>query len=326
MQRRLFEYGGERRLDELPHVLTAISEADQMPELIPRLRAEGELLANDAHARHEIFVLIDNFEEFSDEIARERTMLQELAGMARRYGRDGLHFIISTLPTTNKNDLQKRIQAANLGIGLRTVQALETFQVRRLPRSMNNGELPIGRGFVVKAGQPRMMQVATPYAENGTAPAIDPEDEADVMQQALDRWVHYLCEKYPGQRAEWASPPEPAAAAPATPQQSARAQRMLRVLRAGMHKEIAHLQEGNGAEGSLLATLLQHMDISGATDEATLAPYLKELLIKENRASSNLKMSRADAESMCDLMDTDTLLLQLESLLAKELQAEGQPE
>ena len=37
----------------------------------------------------ELFIIIDNFDDLSEEIERNRDLARDLATMARRYGRDG---------------------------------------------------------------------------------------------------------------------------------------------------------------------------------------------------------------------------------------------
>lgn len=325
MQRKFFEYGGTHRLDELPHVLATISELEQVRDLMVKLQAEAEALANQPDANHELFVLIDNYEEFSEEIEKERNLPRDLAALVRRYGRDGLHFIISGTLDGAKSDLQRRILSANFGIGLQTAQALDTFRVARVPAALRRGELPPGRGYVVKAGQLSLIQVAIPHGTNGVAPANgngngnrngDNENEAEHLIQALDYWVQQLCTRYAGQQATWASgAPRPEPTQAATPQQSAKLRRMITLLQAGMRKELARLQGGNGdgAEGWLTTALVEQMNASNWQDEALVIPLLKDLWIKEQMATGIY--SREDAEEMFNTWDIDSVLSMLEPLL-----------
>ena len=79
-------------------------------------------------------------------------------------------------------------------------------QLRR-PPGLQDRELAVGRGFVVKSGQPTMMQVAAPYALYSTAEAPDLDDDAAAAQiaQALDSWVKLIRNKTSGQQAVWAN-------------------------------------------------------------------------------------------------------------------------
>lgn len=116
-----------------------------------------------------------------------RDAARDLAGLARRYGRDGLHFIAAgALDSTS--ELRRRIQQNNYGIGLRSVQAVDTLRVTRRPAGFRGKELPVGRGFIVKSGIPTMIQVATPYEGMGvTVTGTELEDEEEKMPR---RWIN----------------------------------------------------------------------------------------------------------------------------------------
>ena len=148
---------------ELPHVLAIIEEVDELVTLLPKLRNECAALA-DAQAR-ELFIFIDNFDDFSDELITRRPLNEELAQMARRFGRDGLHFVIagSTELTSASAELRRRVQSSNYGLGLRISQTLDALRVNKRPAGIQDQELPIGRGYLVKSGAATLIQVATPY-------------------------------------------------------------------------------------------------------------------------------------------------------------------
>ena len=82
-QRKMIEYGGERKLTDLPFVLAAISEIEEMEGLLANLRSEGERLAGSGR---ELFVFIDNFDDFSEEVETSRNLPRDLAGLVRRFG------------------------------------------------------------------------------------------------------------------------------------------------------------------------------------------------------------------------------------------------
>ena len=90
------------------------------------------------------------------------------------------------------NDLRRRVQGSNFGIGLVTAQAVETLRVSRTPTAVRNRALNTGRGFTVKSGQPTMIQVATPYDGMGititAANGDEPEDEEEI-DVATHAWV-----------------------------------------------------------------------------------------------------------------------------------------
>ncbi len=174
-QRRLFDYGGRHKLLELPHVLATIDEIDELVELLPRLRSACVALA-EADPPRELFIFIDNFDDFGDELVNKRQLDQELAQLARRAGRDGLHFVIagSTELTSITAELRRRVQASNYGLGLRIGQALDTLRVNKRPAGMQDKELTIGRGYLVKAGAATLLQVATPYTDQARRDAAAP--------------------------------------------------------------------------------------------------------------------------------------------------------
>jgi S-DNA-T family DNA segregation ATPase FtsK/SpoIIIE len=206
MQRRLFDYGGRHKLTELPHVLATVDEIEELVELMPRLRNACAALA-EADPPRELFIFIDNFDDFGDELVNKRQLDQELAQLARRAGRDGLHFVIagSTELTIITAELRRRVQASNYGLGLRIGQALDTLRVNKRPAGMQNKELPIGRGYLVKAGAATLLQVATPYTDQvGETPFS--AGIAATPVQALDGWVERILARYPDERALWGKP------------------------------------------------------------------------------------------------------------------------
>jgi hypothetical protein len=102
------------------------------------------------------------------------------------------------------SDMGRILLASNFGIGLRTAAALDTLRVNKIPGSVRDRELGVGRGYIVKAGQTTMIQVATPYQDavaqdaaaalqGGQAPAGE-DDDAAVL--ALDAWVAELEERW----------------------------------------------------------------------------------------------------------------------------------
>ncbi len=318
MQRKFFDYGGERRLDELPHVLETVSEPEQVRELVGHLKTEAEVLAQQQpRAAYELFVLIDNYDEFADEIEKDRDLGRDLAALARRYGRDGLHFLISGTLDGGKNDFLRRVLAANFGIALQTTQAIETFRVARIPAALRRGELVPGRGYVIKSGQLALVQIALPYATNGllalNGASANGSSAADPLPSALDRRVAQICARYPDQRVSWAvATPDAATPTAATAAQpSARTQQMIKLLQAGMRKELAGLPagagDGNGTEGLLVAALVQQLNSDGWHNEAVLMPMLRQLWVKEH-ARTGLNVEMFDT-------DLDTVLRLLENLL-----------
>jgi hypothetical protein len=154
-----------------------------------------------------LFIFIDNFDDFGDELVNKRQLDQELAQLARRAGRDGLHFVVagSTEITSVTAELRRRVQTSNYGLGLRISQALDVLRVNKRPAGMQDKELPIGRGYLVKAGAATLFQVATPYTDQAVATPL-PVGVAITPAQALDGWVERILTRHPEERATWGRP------------------------------------------------------------------------------------------------------------------------
>jgi hypothetical protein len=186
-------------------VVTAVTEPEQIETIVNNLKAECRVLAAEDSNR-ELFVIIDNFDDFVEELSRLRDAERDFSGLARRYGRDGLHIIAAGNFDTS-SELRRRVQQSNYGIGLRSAQAVDTLRATRRPAGLRGKELPPGRGFTVKSGVPTMVQVATPYDGMGIKfSGSDVDDEEEKIALALDKWVGMIAEQYPDQKADWAEP------------------------------------------------------------------------------------------------------------------------
>ncbi len=313
-QRKFVEYDGQHRLDELPHVLAAISEAEQMEALLANLKTECEAMA--AQGDYELFIIIDNYDDLAEEIERIRDLPRDLAGLARRFGRDGLHFVIAGALDSGINELRRRVQASNYGIGLRTAQSVETLRVGRTPSEVRGKEVQIGRGFIVKSGQPTMIQVATPYVSKGMAVAEAGADEAPVSQ-ALDYWVEKIKTRYPDQPTAWAAPVAggatgggPGAAAP----QSEKSARLMGLLQRGLRHELARVEEGQPADNLVAAKLVQ-LDMASWNNEEKLMALLREMWVNQKRASG---LPEDMIKLTLDVMDDESILLDVAAALPQE--------
>ena len=114
--------------------------------------AEGAWLAsNNAGAgqsdrNREIFVFIDNFDDFSEEIENQRPLVESMGRLMRRYQREGMHFVVAFTPEASTSDLRRRVLSSNYGIGLQTAQAVDVLKVARTPAGVRDKSLPVGRG------------------------------------------------------------------------------------------------------------------------------------------------------------------------------------
>lgn len=334
LQARFIHYGGNEGLHKLPHVAATVVDPSELPALAQKLEAECLTFDGDSNAvnnngssngnnaessKREIYVIIDNFDELSDETINTRdgdvrNAGQMLARIARRYGARGVHFIAAgTFGSTS--DLGRNIMASNYGIGLRTGSALDTLRVSRIPVSLRDKEQNIGRGFIVKSGQITQVQVATPYQDNSDLEIVgDDEGARDDLgadnetrnPMALDRWVSEI-------KARWQDAPpvtwlhmgeQENVAAPTTEQvvESVQVVAMRSLLERAMRWELTTPQNGDGA-----TLTLNWLGLSRAEQslESVLFKLCREALIKRLRADG-----MPDPEIFVDLFqDAENLVM-----------------
>lgn len=206
-QQRFFKYGGQHTLGDLPHVLAAVSEKEQVKGVIENLKYEYQAWP-EGRAHPEIFIIADNYDDFGNVIGSgtRATEYGEMAELARKYGPSGLHFVIggSLGILRSLDELMKQVVSPRYGLGLDSSDAPGALGGR-----VRGGgdEFPPGRGYVVKAGRIALIQTAIPHNESD-------------LEGSLDQWVEEISAAYP-QRARWykdINPPEPkeTEAAPAT--------------------------------------------------------------------------------------------------------------
>jgi hypothetical protein len=195
-QRRFFEYGGKHNLGELPQVIQVVQRVEQLEAMVANLSAECKLLAESAGKNH-IYVMVDNYDSFSDEGAsKNRKSFESMSLLAREYGTAGLHFVAagSLSGFSGIEDLRKQILSSSYGIALQSADAVDKLN-GRMPRSLKDVELPAGRAFAIKSGRTAMLQLAVPYTSD------------DAVEPSLDAWVEKLCADFAGQKAAWSSQP-----------------------------------------------------------------------------------------------------------------------
>lgn len=189
-QRRFASYGGEKNLEQLPQVIQLVSKAEDMKPLVENLKVECAQLAA---KRRRIFLLADNYDSLTDELGRG-SLLTDLGVLAREYGTAGFHVVIAGSPAlmSAADDLRKQVSSSSFGIALQTADAVGRIN-GKMPRSLAEAELPMGRAFVVKSGRTFMVQVATPYLTD------------DAVEESLDEWVTRIGEKWPLEngKVEW---------------------------------------------------------------------------------------------------------------------------
>ncbi len=204
LQRKLVQHQGQFTLGGLPQVLEVIEEEEGLPDLVARLKQEGEqrtkrTASQNGSVEHtntirpypELFVIIDNLDEIADKIS------DELALIMRRYGSAGIHLIASSSGESGQAKLRRAIQS--YGLGLRSSQAVEALKVYRTPAELRSRELPVGRGFLVRSGIPTLVQLAIPHA------LPDGDNMSDIASE-LDQWVKQIKQKWGNLRASWTIP------------------------------------------------------------------------------------------------------------------------
>jgi DNA segregation ATPase FtsK/SpoIIIE-like protein len=194
MRQRLFRYGGrnsKHTLAELPHVVATVSAPEEMAQVIANLRVEFETPEEkrQGHPRREIFFIADNYDDFGSAFGRG-SILSDLAVMANKYGPEGFHAVLcgSSSILRGQDDFLRRALESRFALGLDSGESANSLGARL--RSSTE-EFPPGRGYIVRSNRAILMQVATPQGDSDA-----------TMEEALDRWVEYICAKYPA-RAQW---------------------------------------------------------------------------------------------------------------------------
>ncbi|NSW52362.1 MAG: hypothetical protein HPY85_07650 [Anaerolineae bacterium] len=189
--------GGETSLADLPHVVQTVEELDQLDLLLANL--QYECADFDAHPkRRKVMIFIDNYDAFTDESSRKKSaFFESTAALVRKYQTAGVYMVVagSVSITGSSDDLRKVFAAPNFGIALKSADAVNRLY-GKFPRSLADSELPQGRGFTVQSGITKMLQIATPYAND--------ED----VEGSMDSWVRKIQKRHPVDRAQWMRPAE----------------------------------------------------------------------------------------------------------------------
>jgi DNA segregation ATPase FtsK/SpoIIIE-like protein len=320
-QRRFADYGGTQSLEELPHVAAVIREIEELEALLPALRAEAETLAGREPVR-EIFCLIDNFDDAGEEIETNRSLARELALLARRHGRDGLHFVIAGPMAGTPTELRRRVTSAGLGVGLQSESALDALRVSRRPARLGVRELPVGRGYLVRSGQPSLIQIANPYTGlgNSVSPAADVEDE-EYLAQALDAWVALINARFPGEKATLGSEPVPVRAGGAAAPERSPAERSAarELLQRALKWEADRLTQV--ADGIPVVTAaLARIDAGRWEEEQELEQILRAVWREEKKSQG---LPEDTLQSLLKSLDDRSLVMEVKQFLP-ELDGEKQ--
>ncbi|HET60395.1 MAG TPA: hypothetical protein ENN32_08510 [Chloroflexi bacterium] len=187
--------GDRTSLADLPHVVETIEELDQLDQLA--LNIEAECLDFDVHPRRrKLMIIIDNYDSFTDESSRKKAdFFESMAALVRKYQTAGVYLVVggSVSITSATDDLRKVFAAPNFGIALKSADAVNRLY-GKFPRSLADSELPMGRGFTVQSGITKMLQIATPYAND------------DDVDGSIDQWVHLIQKRHPVEKVQWLRP------------------------------------------------------------------------------------------------------------------------
>ncbi len=240
----IVDYGGTHRLDELPHALMpVITEPQQFGEMVTQL--ENEFIYTPDRPYREVFVIFDNYDDI-DELASKvegGDPRRRLGDMARRLGKQGLHFIVCGMKEglTSGDDMLRPISANRYGLAMDSETAESAPFYGSVPRSYSQMQLPRGRGFIVTPGKVALVQVAVPYPD----PTRKTED--------MDAWVETILDRG-DERAAWL-PPAPKPDATASANGSSNGTQMPTALTADQRLDLlTKIAEKMGATADMLAT------------------------------------------------------------------------
>ncbi|RMG70064.1 MAG: hypothetical protein D6711_18330 [Chloroflexi bacterium] len=188
--------GGNRTLDELPHVLAYVYDEETLNDLIEKLSYEfnAERRPGDPQKPREFFIFVDNFDDFDDLIGgRGRDHYKRLAQLVRDFRSSSeLHFILggSEDVARRTDDLKKQVEKTRYGFALKTERAVESLG-GKMPRSLRDADLPVGRGFLIRSGQTMLMQTATMELSKNAA-EIDRLIEDIIEKHSPYQWYYEI--------------------------------------------------------------------------------------------------------------------------------------
>lgn len=169
-------------LNALPHTLPTPHRKDQVPRVVEKLRAEVErrraILQNSSGDLAEaqllaalgpaLVLFIDDYPDFMNEFGDEGNLPKELLDILNKAREVNVYLVLtgnlSELPNDFQDHLLKRARSDGSGILLSSREGIDSYKNARLPQTTL--EFPPGRGYFVRRGQPRLIQVAAYYAEN----------------------------------------------------------------------------------------------------------------------------------------------------------------
>jgi hypothetical protein len=173
--RRFFSFGsgGDNSLDRLPHVLATVTNADEFDAVVRRLSAEydDEVIKSLRgktgfkpvdNAKRSIFVIIDHYDD-ANMLNRGGVGLTGLSVVGK--GKN-LHLVIAgslDIARSSGDDFRRRVESSRYTLVLQDVEHVRYMGIRG--DFSGYKDLPPGRGFLIKAVNAPLVQVAMPFVE-----------------------------------------------------------------------------------------------------------------------------------------------------------------
>ena len=205
--RQFFNYGGGdgNSLGNLPHVLATVSTAKQLDVVAKRLMAEFDegvraklKSSKDAFTPQDnktrsIFVIIDHYDD-AEVFNRSGLGLPGLTEIGKG---KSLHFVIAgslQIMRNSSDDLRRRAESSRYTLVLQDLEAVRYMGVRG--NFSVKGELPPGRGFLVRSVQATLVQMCAPVVDGRDGRSAEDELKAMIAEiraayPARARWSYH---------------------------------------------------------------------------------------------------------------------------------------
>jgi hypothetical protein len=152
---------------------------------------EAFLLVPEATPRPLIVIVIDNYDDSCDELARP---MERLARLVRGREDCGLHFVVASREQIHGDGFCNQVRAAQNAIALRNPEILRELGDAEFMLSAGKQKMRIGRGYLVRQGRTELVQGAVPF----DLAAIGDTDAKRVVASALDQWIERISAAWPG--------------------------------------------------------------------------------------------------------------------------------
>jgi len=296
--RRFFNYGagGADTLDQLPHVLATVTNAKELEVVVKRLRAEfDETVVNRLRGNHMVFdeqdntrraivVILDHYDD-SEPLNRggALTALGEI-GKGKN-----LHFVMGLGSQRGPADeIRKRVESSRYALVLQDAETVRYMGVRLL--NAPTKELPAGRGFLVKAVQAPLVQMALPVVEGKNGQSAD-DQLAQLIRDIRNhyptraRWSYFAEDLSALEAALAGEAADSNGAAPPPPTDNSMSD-MLAELQALMaaQADLSKLMPTDIPDPTNFATLTIEDDAAEAATETTAAPEAAPEAKKKKKA------------------------------------------